>query len=119
MNKKIFDINAYDKTIVQLATAAAVLLPYVRLVEDWMHVEWTPLIVVMLLIVGMVHTGFAYALYFGSMEGLKAQTIALFSYLDPILAIILSAVFLKERMGISGFVGAILVLGAAMLSERE
>lgn len=119
MNKKLKDINAYDKTIVQLAAAAIVLIPYVLLVENWMEVTFTPLIVVMLLIVGIVHTGWAYALYFGSMDGLKAQTIALFSYLDPIVAILLSALLLKEEMGVAGFVGAVLVLGAAMLSEKQ
>lgn len=119
MNKKLKDINAYDKTIVQLAAAAIVLIPYVLLVENWMEVTFTSLIVVMLLIVGIVHTGWAYALYFGSMDGLKAQTIALFSYLDPIVAILLSALLLKEEMGVAGFVGAVLVLGAAMLSEKQ
>jgi len=119
MNKKLKEIHAYDKTIVQLAAAAIVLIPYVILVESGTELEWTPLIIVMLLVVGIVHTGFAYAMYFGSMENLKAQTIALFSYLDPILAIILSALLLKEEMGLAGFVGAVLVLGAAMVSERE
>jgi len=52
------------------------------------------------------------------MEGLKAHTIALYSYLDPIVAIVLSALFLQENMSISGIVGAILILGATMISER-
>ena len=72
---------------------------------------------VMLLVVGVVHTGIAYALYFGSMNGLKAQTVALFSYIDPIVAIILSALFLKEPMTFYSGVGAVLVLGATMISE--
>lgn len=44
-------------------------------------------------------------------------TIAIFSYIDPIVAILLSAVFLKELLGIGGIVGAIMVLGAALISE--
>ena len=51
------------------------------------------------------------------MGDLKAQTIALFSYIDPIVAIILSALFLKEHMSIMGAVGAVLVLGATLISE--
>ena len=43
---------------------------------------------VLVLILGIVHTGIAYALYFGSMGGLRAQTIALFSYIDPVVALI-------------------------------
>ena len=77
----------------------------------------TPLIIMMLIIVGVVHTGIAYALYFGSMNGLKAQTVALFSYIDPIVAIVLSAMFLMEPMTIYSWIGAVLVLGATMISE--
>ena len=117
MNQKLGKVPTYDKTIMQLGAAAVVLLPYILLVEDLSSVVLTPLIVIMLLIVGIVHTGIAYALYFGSMNGLKAQTVALFSYIDPIVAIILSALLLKEPMTIYSWVGAVLVLGATMISE--
>ena len=94
-----------------------VLIPYILVAEDLSSVVLTPLITLMLLIVGVVHTGIAYAMYFGSMNGLKAQTVALFSYIDPIVAIILSAVFLKEPMTLFSVIGAVLVLGATMISE--
>lgn len=51
------------------------------------------------------------------MKELEAQTIAIFSYIDPIVAILLSALFLKEPLGIGGIAGAIMVLGAALISE--
>lgn len=117
LNKKLRDINAYDKTLIQLAAAAVVIFPYVLLAEDISGVEFTPLMIVMLLVVGIIHTGMSYAMYFGSMGALKAQTIAIFSYIDPIVAVILSAVILKENMGFTGVVGAVLVLGAAMFME--
>lgn len=117
MNQKLRAVPTYDKTIMQLGAAAVVLIPYILLAEDLSAVAMTPLIFVMLLIVGVVHTGIAYALYFGSMNGLKAQTVALFSYIDPIVAIILSALFLKEPMTIYSGIGAVLVLGATMISE--
>ncbi len=117
MNQKLREVPTYDKTIMQLGGAAVVLVPYILLVEDLSAVVLTPLIVVMLVIVGVVHTGIAYALYFGSMNDLKAQTVALFSYIDPIVAIILSALFLKEPMTVLGIIGAVLVLGATMISE--
>lgn len=119
MNKTLRGIEAFDKTLVQLGSAAIVLLPYVLLAEDIGGVTFTGLIVVMLIVVGIVHTGFAYALYFGSMSELKAQTIALYSYIDPILAVVLSAVLLWESIGMTGVIGAVLVLGATMISERE
>ena len=117
MNQRLSEVPTYDKTIMQLGAAAAVLVPYILAVEDLSAVTITPLIIIMLLIVGVVHTGIAYALYFGSMNGLKAQTVALFSYIDPIVAIILSALFLKEPMTVYSGIGAVLVLGATMISE--
>ena len=117
MNQKLRAVPTYDKTIMQLGAAAVILIPYILLAEDLSAVTVTPLIVFMLLIVGVVHTGIAYALYFGSMNDLKAQTVALFSYIDPIVAIILSALFLKEPMSIYSAIGAVLVLGATMISE--
>lgn len=117
MNQKLREVPTYDKTIMQLGTAAVVLIPYILLAEDLSAVTLTPLIAVMLLIVGVVHTGIAYALYFGSMNELKAQTVALFGYIDPIVAIILSALLLKEPMTVHSAIGAVLVLGATMISE--
>ena len=117
LNKKIKDISAYDKTITQLGIASIVLLPYTLMTENISEITLTPISLMMLMIVCMIHTGIAYALYFGSMGDLKAQTIALFSYIDPIVAIILSALFLKEHMSMMGAIGAVLVLGATLISE--
>lgn len=119
LNKRIKDISAYDKTILQLGVAAIVLLPYTFITENMGALTLTPLMLVMLIVVGVIHTGVAYAFYFGSMKNLKAQTVALYSYIDPIVAIILSALFLHEDMGILEVVGACMVLGATMISEFE
>lgn len=118
MNKKMRIISAYDKTIFQLLAASLALLPYVLLTEDWSQVPVSPLIVLLLLVAGIVHTGIAYWLYFGSMEHLNAHTVALFSYIDPILAIILSMLVLREPMSISAAIGAALILGAAYACEK-
>ena len=119
MNKKITEINAYDKTIMQLGMGAIVLSPYVMLTQDFSTatLSMTPSLWALLLFVGLVHTGVAYALYFDSMKDLKAQTLAIFSYIDPIVAIILSALLLKENMGLYGVIGAVLVLGSTFISE--
>ena len=117
LNKKIRDISAYDKTMMQLAAASIVLLPYTVLTEKVSVLSLTPVAVILLAVVGILHTGLSYTLYFGSMKELEAQTIAIFSYIDPIVAILLSALFLKEPLGIGGIAGAIMVLGAALISE--
>ena len=118
MNKKLKPIPAYDKTILQLGAASLALLPYVLATENWAQVTVTPLALVLLLVAGVVHTGLAYWMYFGSMDSLNAHTVALFSYIDPILAIILSMVLLREPMGIPAAIGAVLILGAAYISEK-
>ncbi len=117
MNKKTAGVPAYTKTVIQLGSAAIVLLPYTLLTENFAELTFEPLTIIMLLVVGVVHTGWSYALYFGSMDNLKAQTVAIFSYIDPVVAIILSALILNEEMSIFGVIGAVLVLGSTMMSE--
>lgn len=119
MNQKIKEISAYEKTIMQLGTAAVTLLPYTLLTEDFSKIVLTKEVVILVLVVGILHTGIAYALYFGSMSSLSAQTVALFSYIDPVVAIILSAVVLKEPMGITGVLGAVMILGSTLVSELQ
>lgn len=118
LNKKLTISSAFDKTIFQLGIAAVILLPYTFLTEDLSLAGFTPLGIVLLIVAGIVHTGIAYALYFGSIKNLNAQTVALLSYIDPILAIILSALLLREPMGIGEILGAVLILGAAYISEK-
>ena len=117
MNKKIIGIPAYDKTIVQLVCAATVLVPYVLLTGELAVAEWSGSGFVLVLVVGILHTGVTYALYFGSMAHLKAQTVAIFSYIDPIVAILLSAVLLQEKMDGLTILGTVMILGAAVYSE--
>ncbi len=117
LNKHIKDISSYDMTMTQLFTASVVILPYTLLTADVSFSELDMRALICLLVVGVIHTGFAYMIYFSSISTLKAQTVAIFSYIDPVIAIILSALLLKEKMGIYGIVGAILILGSTLLSE--
>lgn len=118
-NKKLRDIGAYDKTIVQLLAAALVMMPYCALAGEHVTAEsFRPVSLLCLLVLGFFHTGFAYALYFGSMKALRAQTIAIFSYIDPVIAIILSVTVLHEPFSVMSAVGSVLILGAAFISEK-
>ena len=117
LNKKIEIDDIYEKSVIQLAAAAIVLLPYVLLTEDVYAIMLNSTAIVMVLIVGIVHTGLAYALYFGSMKKLKAQTIAVMSYIDPVFALLLSAAVLHEKLPVLEIVGAVLILGSALVSE--
>ena len=119
LNKKLRDIGAYDKTIVQLAAAAVVLLPYCLATEHVTFANLSALGLVCLLVLSFFHTGFAYAMYFGSMKALRAQTVAIFSYIDPVVAIILSVAVLREPFSAMSAAGSALILGAAFVSEKS
>lgn len=120
LNKRLGSVSAYDRTIVQLGAAAVALLPYVLLTQSAGGMTaLTPMNVCMLLLVCVVHTGVAYALYFGSLMELNAQTAAILSYIDPVVAILLSALLLGEQMNALSCVGAVMVLGAAIVSELQ
>lgn len=117
-NKKMPGVPSYDKTIFQLSLASIALLPYVLLTENWSTLALTPTAVILLLVAGILHTGIAYWLYFGSMDNLPSHTVALMSYIDPILAIFLSVILLREPMSLPAGIGAVMILGAAYLSEK-
>ncbi len=117
LNKHIKDISSYDMTMTQLFVASLIILPYVLFTENISTMTLTIPAIILLLLVGTVHTGFAYMIYFSSITELKAQTVAIFSYIDPVVAIILSAVVLREKIDIFSIVGAILILGSTLFSE--
>lgn len=122
MNKKLAGVQAFERTIVQLGAAAVALAPYVLFTGEWRGLDWSGTSVALLLVVAIVHTGIAYALYFGAIKDLPTQTSALLSYIDPVSAILFSAAlarFLANEKPLTptGIVGAVLVLGSTLLSE--
>lgn len=118
LNKKLpASPDAYDKTVVQLGAAGLVMLPYLLLTDGFSGLVFSPLSVGLLLLAALTHTALPYALYFGALPRLPAQTVALMSYLDPITALLLSALVLHEPLSAAQLVGAALVLGATLASD--
>ncbi len=117
INKFLSELSANEKTVIQLGAAAVTVAPYALHNIGSIHISHTSAI--LLAIVGIVHTGLAYTLYFGAIPKLKAQTVAILSYIDPSSAVLLSAVILKEKITVFELLGAILIIGAAALSEIE
>lgn len=117
LNKKNPVENAGGKTMLQLFSSSAVLLPYLLLTEGVSGFQLDGMGIAMLLIVGIVHTGIAYVLYFGSIQRLRSQTVAVLSYIDPVGAIVLAWLILGEGMTLAEIIGAVMILGAAMASE--
>ena len=117
LNKFLKDISGRDSSIVQLSVAAIFLLPYVIFTEKINLVGISSRSIILLLIVGIVHTGIAYLLYFTVIQKLESQTVAIYSYIDPISAIIMSSIILNENMTLLQVAGGILILGSTFISE--
>ena len=117
MNKRMRPVPAADRAIVQLLAAGVVVLPYALAVGGVGGEPPGALTLLLLAAVCIVHTGLAYALYFGSVERLPAHTLALLSYIDPVVAVLLSALLLHEALTLPTALGAVLILGAAAAGE--
>ena len=119
MNNMIRGVDPWQKTCIQLLSAGLVMVPYLLLTGGFDPGSLTPVTVVLLLVVGIVHTGIAYVLYFGSMDGLRVQSVAILSYIDPVSALLFSAVLLREPLSLLNVIGAVMIIGSAVVSELE
>lgn len=115
MNKFFRELSARDCSMAQLTVAGVCVLPYaLARGGSWSMSAggWG-----LLLVLGVVHTGAAYMMYFASLRELPAQTAAMLSYIDPLTAVLLSVALLREPMSGAQWVGAVLVLGALLAAE--
>lgn len=118
LNKFTKEISSTDATIAQLGVASVFLLPYTLMTKNLVNVNFEVHAVILLIILGVIHTGLGFWLYFSSIQELKAQTVAAFSYIDPVTALLLSTLILDEKMGFMQILGAILILGSTLICER-
>ena len=117
INKKfIRDISPLDTTIMQLAFSAIAILPYTLITDDVGGYSFDFGDIALLILVGVLHTGVAYLLYFSAVKSLKGQTVAIISYLDPIVAVILSFIF-EDSFKPAVLIGAVLIVLSAVVSE--
>lgn len=117
LNKKITCKNPYDKTIIQLGISALVMIPFV--INDFYSITFSIKSVILLIIVGVIHTGIAYALYFSSLDKLNSFSISIMSYIDPVVAVLLSALILKENLTLNVILGAIMIIASSIISEVQ
>ncbi|MBV7273563.1 EamA family transporter [Clostridium sp. PL3] len=117
LNKYIKDLSGYEMTVIQISTAALLLLPII-IYRNSIHISSIKSLV-FILIVGIVHTGIPYLAYFSAIKDLKAQTIAVVSYIDPISAVIFSTIFLKEKLTLFQLLGGFLILLSTFLGNYE
>ncbi|MEN2767894.1 DMT family transporter [Ornithinibacillus xuwenensis] len=117
INKFIKDLSDYETTVMQLSIASIILFPYVAFTEKMNYTNLGMQSIILVLVLGIIHTGFAYLLYFSSMKKLKGQTIGVLSYIDPISAVVMAAIILSESMSAVQMVGGIFILGSTLISE--
>lgn len=117
INKKTTDVPALDKTIVQILAFGLVLLPVNLLSGAFSQVILSPASIFATLVMAVFHTAIGYRLYFGALEQLPANTAAIFTYTEPVTAVLMSAFVLREPMTPLNALGILLVLGAAVCNE--
>lgn len=119
LNKFIKGVTGIHRTFLQFLAAVSVLLPYVLLtsgvnLQQLNLPGWG-----CLLVVGLVHTGITYCLYFTSLKELSGQEAAILSYMDPLVAVIIGVVILKEPLSWQQLLGGLLILGFTLLNELD
>lgn len=119
LNKLIKDLGGLETTILQLSFATVILSPYVLLQGAPSFNLLDAKSIILLVLVGLLNTGVAYLLYFSSIQKLESQTVAILSYIDPVSAVVMSAIFLGEKISGLQLIGGILILGGAFVSGRE
>ena len=117
LNKYITGVPALERTFVQLLAAVVVLAPYVGLTSGFHPEVLSATGWVNLLIVGFVHTGVTYCIYFSAIRTLPGQESSLLSYLDPIVSVLISVLLLGEPLAPIQIVGMVLFLGFAIANE--
>ena len=118
-NKKIDGVTGLPLTTIEMVIAACVMLPYVLLTGGYVGFPPDMEGTLYLIFLCLVNTGLACWLYFSSMNRLPARAVALFGYVDPVSALIFSAVFLGDRMGALQIAGAVLVFAGAAFGQSK
>lgn len=117
LNKFIKGVSGVNRTFLQFIASIVILLPYVLLTSGINVLNLEGVSWIYLLIIGIIHTGICYCMYFSSVKELKGQEVAIFSYIDPFVAVIVSLVFLNESMNVYQIIGGILILGFCIVNE--
>lgn len=119
LNKFVKNVSGIDKTLIQFFAAIIVLIPYV-LTTSGINIGSLDLVgIANLLILGSIHTGVCYCLYFSSLKDLKGQEVSILSYIDPLVAIIISVAILGEPISLLQLIGGMMILGFTLLNEIE
>ena len=119
LNKFIQNVGGIHRTFLQFLAAIAVLIPYVAVTSGCTLGTMNGLGWVCLLVVGLIHTGVTYCMYFTALKDLPGQEAAILSYVDPLVAVLISVTLLHESMTVMQVIGGLLILGFTLWNEIE
>lgn len=117
LNKFIKNVEGIHRTFFQFLSAILILIPYVMMTSGVTLRKMNTIGWVNLLTVGFIHTGVTYCMYFSSLKELPGQKAAILSYIDPLVAVIISVTVLGEKMTLWQAAGGILILGFTLWNE--
>ena len=118
LNKSIRNISGIHRTFLKSLAAILVLIPYVACTGGF-HLAGMPALGWgCLLVVGLFHTGVTYCMYFSALKELSGQEASILSYIDPLVAVVISVLVLHEPIPASQLAGGILILGFTLWNER-
>lgn len=119
LNKFIKNVAGLHRTVLQFYAAVVILVPYVLLTGGSTLSGLDGLGWVCLLVVGLIHTGFTYCLYFSALKDLSGQEASILSYIDPLVAVLVSVLILGESMTVMQIIGGVLILGFTLWNEKN
>lgn len=117
LNKFIKNVTGIDRTLIQFFAAIIVLIPYITLTTGINIGSLDKIGIISIIILGLLHTGICYCLYFASLKDLRGQEAAILSYIDPLVAIIVSVTILGEGINSIQIIGGVMILGFTLLNE--
>ena len=117
LNKFIKGVDGIHRTFLQFLAAIITLIPYVLLTSGVNVSTLNTKGWICLLVIGLVHTGITYCLYFSSIKELSGQKAAILSYIDPLVAVVISVTLLKEAITVWQIIGGVLILGFTLWNE--
>lgn len=114
--KKVKTINGLEYSFIQLISSFFIVAIFLGLKQGFYIPKLTENIFPVLFL-GVINTGIGCYLYFSSIKELPAVTVAICGYLEPLSALFFSAIFLNERLSFIQIIGAILIIGGAIIAE--
>lgn len=117
LNKFIKNVEGIHRTFLQFISSIIILIPYVMITSGVTLTSLDGIGWINLFIIGLVHTGITYCMYFSSLKELPGQKAAILSYIDPLVAVFVSVTILGESMTLWQVIGGILILGFTLWNE--